>query len=124
MLKKILIATFTVWLIAHSTAASACSPMTEGSLRHNIHTVVWGTYLDGKTGSEGTIKVRWTEKGPRMKSIKVHWNSGGDDNDDGVSCPSLSQPVAGDRARFFLHRDADGAYMVLSYDHLREKVER
>ena len=104
-------------------AALACQPMTEGSLRFASHSVVWGTYAVGETSSEGRINIRRTEKGPRMRSIKVYWNSDSEEN-DGVSCPSIPRLITGDRARFFLHRDSEGSYTVMSYDHLREVREK
>lgn len=95
--------------------------MTEGSLRHNSDAVVWGTYVESETGGEGTIKVKRTEKGPKLRSIPIYWNSAGDG--DGAGCPSLPKMANLDRGSFFLRRAADGSYSVFSYDHLRPRIE-
>ena len=110
-------------------SVSACSLLSTSALRGSSDVVVQGTYVEDGTDLQGAIKVKRTEKGQKMRSIKVRWEAEYIDDDgvpfnDGVGCPSLPLLIEGDSARFYLRREADQRYLVVGYDYVRERAEK
>jgi hypothetical protein len=91
--------------------AAACSRIwDEAYFKRISDAVVWGTYVPGERRGEGTIKVTWRIKGPKVSQIPVRWNP--DYVSDGADCDQWEPNLGLAHGRFFLRKKGDGTYIV------------